>query len=109
MFKKLLVATALSAAFFGANAHADNKPLLNASYDVARELFGEINPKFVAHWKATTGEDLKIDQSFAGTSKQAQDILQGKKVDTVTFNQVPDVEILAKRGLVDKNLSLIHI
>lgn len=103
MFKKLLVATALSSALFAVQAQADSKPILNASYDVARELFAEINPKFVAHWKATTGEELKIDQSFAGTSKQAQDILQGKKVDTVTFNQVPDVDILAKRGLVDKN------
>lgn len=103
MFKKLLVATALSSALFGVTAHAEGKPILNASYDVARELFAEINPKFIEHWKATTGEDLKIDQSFAGTSKQAQDIIQGKKVDTVTFNQVPDVDILAKRGLLDKD------
>jgi sulfate transport system substrate-binding protein len=43
---------------------------------------------------------VKIDQSFAGTSRQAQDIIQGKQADTVTFNQVPDVDILAKRGIV---------
>src|SRR5690606_13603184 len=35
------------------------------------------------------------------TSKQAQDIIQGKKVDTVTFNQVTDVDILAKRRLLN--------
>lgn len=101
MFKKLLLATALTSTLFGATAQADSTPLLNASYDVARELFTEINPKFIAHWKATTGEDIKIDQSFAGTSKQAQDIIQGKKVDTVTFNQVTDVDILAKRRLLN--------
>lgn len=102
MFKKLLLATALSTSLFGAAAQAQT-PLLNASYDVARELFAEINPKFVEHWKATAGEEPKIDQSFAGTSKQAQDIIQGKKVDVVTFNQVPDVDILAKRRLLNED------
>ncbi|MGD9943212.1 MAG: thiosulfate ABC transporter substrate-binding protein CysP [Burkholderiaceae bacterium] len=102
--KTLLAALPVAAALFGAGAAAaQDKPLLNASYDVARELFAAINPKFVAHWKQQTGRDLKIDQSFAGTSRQAQDIIQGKKVDTVTFNQVTDVEILAQRGLLSKD------
>ena len=103
MFKKLLLATALSTSLFGASAQAQTAPLLNASYDVARELFAEINPKFVEHWKTTTGEEPKIDQTFAGTSKQAQDIIQGKKVDVVTFNQVTDVDILAKRRLLNED------
>ncbi|KHO66261.1 MULTISPECIES: thiosulfate ABC transporter substrate-binding protein CysP [Pseudomonas] len=103
MLKKLLLATALSTSLFGAAAQAQTPPLLNASYDVARELFAEINPKFIEHWKATTGEEPKIDQSFAGTSKQAQDIIQGKKVDVVTFNQVTDVDILAKRRLLNED------
>jgi sulfate/thiosulfate transport system substrate-binding protein len=101
MLKKLLLASAVAASLLGSAASlAQNKPILNASYDIARELFAEINPKFVAHWKAQTGHELKIDQSFAGSSRQAQDIIQGKKVDIVTFNQVTDVDILAKRGLV---------
>lgn len=103
MLKKLLLATALSTSLFGATAQAQTPPLLNASYDVARELFAEINPKFIEHWKATTGEEPKIDQSFAGTSKQAQDIIQGKKVDVVTFNQVTDVDVLAKRRLLNED------
>lgn len=105
MFKKLLLATALGASLLGSGAALAQKapPLLNASYDIARELFGAINPKFVEHWKKETGEDLVIDQSFAGSSRQAQDIIQGKKVDTVTFNQVSDVEILAKNNLLAKD------
>ncbi|MDY7577457.1 thiosulfate ABC transporter substrate-binding protein CysP [Herbaspirillum sp. RTI4] len=82
---------------------AQEKPILNASYDVAREVFSAINPKFNAFWKAQTGQDLRIDQSYAGTSRQAQDIIQGKKVDTVTFNQVTDIDILAQRGLLRKD------
>jgi len=102
MLKKIVVLGAIATLFSGA-VQAQDKPLLNASYDVARELFAAINPKFQEHWKQKTGADLKIDQSFAGTSRQAQDILQGKKVDTVTFNQVPDVDILAQRGLIRKD------
>ncbi|MBU1284532.1 MAG: thiosulfate ABC transporter substrate-binding protein CysP [Gammaproteobacteria bacterium] len=101
MLKKILLASAITSSLLSsAAALADDAPILNASYDIARELFAEINPKFVAHWKEQTGKELKIDQSFAGSSRQAQDIIQGKKVDTVTFNQVTDVDILAKRGLL---------
>ncbi|GAA0522706.1 thiosulfate ABC transporter substrate-binding protein CysP [Pigmentiphaga daeguensis] len=106
MFKKIIVLAATSAALLTAvtgTAQAQDKPLLNASYDVAREVFAAVNPKFQAYWKAKTGHDIKIDQSFAGTSRQAQDIIQGKKVDVVTFNQVPDVDILAQRGLLRKD------
>jgi sulfate transport system substrate-binding protein len=104
MLKKALIAMTLAAATFAsATASAQDKTLLNASYDVAREVFAEINPRFLTHWEKETGQKLKIDQSFAGTSRQAQDIIQGKKVDTVTFNQVTDVDILAKRGLLSKD------
>lgn len=100
LYRLLAAASVIAAA--AAPAQAQQK-LLNTSYDISRELFTEINPKFVEHWKQTTGETITIDQSFGGTSKQAQAILQGLKADTVTFNQVPDVEILAKRGLVAKD------
>lgn len=72
--------------------------LLNSSYDIARELFAEINPVFEKQWKAKTGEDLTIKQSHAGSSKQALAILQGLKADVVTYNQVTDVQILHDKG-----------
>lgn len=100
--KSVVGSALLLASLLGGTASAQVS-LLNASFDVARETFAAINPKFVEHWKATTGEDIKIDQSFAGTSRQAQDIIQGRKVDTVTFNQVTDIEFLAERGAVAKD------
>ena len=105
MLKKIVLATVASATLLtGSLSHAAaDTPFHNASYDIARELFGEINPKFVEYWKEQSGKDVKIIQSFAGTSRQAQDIIQGKKVDVVTFNQVTDVDILAKRGLLRKD------
>lgn len=95
----VLGGVAISLTVFSATLQAQSS-LLNASFDVARETFAAINPKFVEHWKLTTGQDIQIDQSFAGSSRQAQDIIQGKKVDVVTFNQVTDIDALVDRGIV---------
>jgi sulfate transport system substrate-binding protein len=104
LIKRLLAASALAAALLPTTAAwAQQQTLLNSSYDVARELFTAINPKFQADWKAKTGQTVNIDQSFGGTSRQAQAIMQGLKADTVTFNQVPDVDVLAQRGLLAKD------
>jgi len=49
-----IAATALGlVGAFGAQA---GQPFLNVSYDPTRELYREINPAFVADWKARTGE-----------------------------------------------------
>ncbi|MET0534041.1 MAG: sulfate ABC transporter substrate-binding protein [Steroidobacter sp.] len=74
--------------------------LLNASYDVSRELFDEINPAFVAQWQKQSGQPLKIRQSHGGSSKQARAVADGLAADVVTFNQVTDIELLQSRGLV---------
>lgn len=74
--------------------------LLNASYDVSRELFDEINPAFIAQWQKQSGQALKIRQSHGGSSKQARTVADGLAADVVTFNQVTDIELLQKRGLV---------
>ena len=41
---------------------------------------------------------MKITQSHAGSSKQANAILQGLKADVVTFNQVTDIDVLAQKS-----------
>ena len=87
----LSLAIALSTAG-GAQAQEANK-LLNASYDISRELFAAINPAFIADYKEKTGRDVTIDQSHGGSSRQARSILEGLEADVVTFNQVTDVDI----------------
>jgi sulfate transport system substrate-binding protein len=69
--------------------------LLNASYDVAREQFAEVNKAFIAAHPGVT-----INQSHAGSSKLARSIAEGLAADVVTFNQVPDVDFLVKQGLI---------
>lgn len=89
---------ALTASLFMAQGALAAQEILNMSYDVARELFAEINPKFQAHWKEKTGAEVTIQQSHAGSSTQAANILQGIKADVVTFNQSTDIDVLHERG-----------
>src|SRR5207342_3272027 len=72
--------------------------ILNVSYDVSRELYAVIDKAFAAKYKADTGADLTINQSHAGSSKQARAVLEGLKADVVTFNQVTDVQVLHDQG-----------
>ena len=72
--------------------------ILNVSYDVSRELYADINKEFIPKYKADTGKDLTINQSHAGSSKQARAVLDGLKADVVTFNQVTDIQVLHDQG-----------
>jgi sulfate transport system substrate-binding protein len=74
--------------------------LLNVSYDVARDFYKDLNPKFVAAWKAKTGETIEIKQSHAGSTKQVRAVADGLEGDVVTMNQATDIQFLADKGLV---------
>jgi sulfate transport system substrate-binding protein len=103
MKRQLIIGAVLAALFTGTASAQSGDKLLNASYDVARELFADINAAFVPKYKADTGNDVTIDQSHAGTSKQARAIVEGLEADVVTFNQVTDVEFLVKNGFVSED------
>ena len=81
-------------------ARAADVQLLNVSYDVARELYKDINPAFIAEWKKTTGETVTINQSHGGSSKQARSVADGLEASVVTMNQANDIDMLAERGLL---------
>jgi sulfate/thiosulfate transport system substrate-binding protein len=98
--KTILGALVLAAA--GA-ATAQPTTLLNVSYDVAREFYKDYNAAFVAHYKKTTGKDVKIDQSHAGSSAQARAVADGLDADVVTMNTSTDIEFLANAGVVAKD------
>jgi sulfate transport system substrate-binding protein len=99
-FRHLIAALALSATGL---AQAQTPGLLNVSYDVAREFYKDFNTAFVAHYKKTTGKDIKIDQSHAGSSAQARAVADGLDADVVTMNTTTDVDFLADKGVVDKD------
>jgi len=104
VFKKLISSFAFSTILVAApSAAAEQDQLLNAAYDISRELFAEYNPLFEDYWAAEENTQVTIEQSHAGTSRQAQAIMQGLKADVVTFNQVTDIDALAKRGFVSQD------
>jgi sulfate/thiosulfate transport system substrate-binding protein len=84
--------------FFSMKATAQ-EALLNASYDVSRELYREINASFAADWKTRTGRSVEIRQAHAGSSVQARAVIDGLEADVVTFNQVTDLDALVEAKL----------
>ncbi|WP_225783165.1 sulfate ABC transporter substrate-binding protein [Xenophilus sp. Marseille-Q4582] len=98
--KNILLGAALTLSAAGALAQTT---LLNASYDVAREFYKDINPAFAAHYKKTTGKDVRIDQAHGGSSAQARAVNDGLDADVVTFNTTTDIDFLAGNGVVAKD------
>jgi sulfate transport system substrate-binding protein len=96
--RKLLIALAASVSLVSAAQAQTPNTLLNVSYDISRELYAAINVAFAKQWKAKTGQDVTINQSHNGSSRQARSILEGLEADVVTFNQVTDVQVLADKG-----------
>ncbi|MDR7267980.1 sulfate transport system substrate-binding protein [Pelomonas saccharophila] len=89
---------ALLAASAALPAFASDPALLNVSYDVARELYKQINPAFIAAQKAK-GQAVSVNQSHGGSSKQIGAVIGGLEADVVTMNQATDVDQLASAGL----------
>ncbi|GGY47668.1 sulfate-binding protein [Pseudoduganella albidiflava] len=86
-----------------APAHAADVTLLNVSYDVARELYKEINPVFEAQYQKQSGKSIEVKQSHGGSSKQARSVADGLEASVVTMNQANDIDMLSDRGLVAKD------
>ena len=91
-------ALALIASAAALPALANDATLLNVSYDVARELYKQLNPAFVAAQKAK-GQTVVVNQSHGGSSKQIGAVIGGLEADVVTMNQATDVDQLAANGL----------
>ena len=83
------------------NVQAEDVQILNVSNDPTRELFKEINPVFAKYWKAKTGDTVEINQSHAGSGKQARAVIEGLEADVVTLALAYDVDQLyQKRKLI---------
>jgi len=74
--------------------------LLNVSYDPTREVYKEINSKFIVKYEAEVGHRVSIEQSHGGSSRQARAVAEGLAADVVTLALPSDVEGLSKRGLI---------
>ena len=77
--------------------------LLNVSFDPTREFYEHYNPLFAQHWKATTGQDVVINQSNGGSGAQARAVIDGLEADVVTLALAYDIDAIADKGLLDPN------
>jgi sulfate transport system substrate-binding protein len=98
MLGKLLLALTIGAVLTMAGPTARSAPavtLLNVSYDPTRELYEDYNRLFAAHWKATTGQDLRMQQSHGGSGRQARAVIDGLPADVVTLALAYDIDAIA--------------
>lgn len=99
LLRRLGMAAVLSAVA-AAPVHAKDISLLNVSYDPTRELYQEYNAAFASYWKDKTGDTVRIKQSHGGSGKQARTVIDGIPADVVTLALAPDIDAVAKRGLI---------
>ncbi|MCX7229991.1 MAG: sulfate ABC transporter substrate-binding protein [Burkholderiales bacterium] len=80
--------------------------VLNASYDVMRDFYKDLNPAFLKSWQQRGGGPLTINMSHGGSTRQARAVVDGLEADVITMNQSTDIDLLASRGaLVPKDWS----
>jgi sulfate/thiosulfate transport system substrate-binding protein len=74
--------------------------LLNVSYDPTRELWQDLNRRFIDRYRQDTGQYLTIRQSHGGSSSQARAVIDGLDADVVTLALWSDVDAIRRKGLI---------
>jgi sulfate transport system substrate-binding protein len=93
----LLATAALALGAYAPGTALADATLLNVSYDPTRELYQEFNAAFAEHWKQATGEEVTIQTSHGGSSKQARAVIDGLQADVVTLALAYDIDAIAER------------
>src|SRR5437868_15504762 len=103
--KSQILVTIVFLVICGYAALADKTTALqNVSYDSTREFYQAINAQFVKDWKQRTGKTVTIQQSHAGSGKQARAVIDGLEADVVTLALAYDIDALHEKGdLVPKD------
>jgi sulfate/thiosulfate transport system substrate-binding protein len=72
-----------------------------AAYSTPREVYGKIIPAFQAKWKEDhNGQSVIFQESYGGSTTQAQNVVSGFQADVVALSLAPDVDIIKKAGLI---------
>jgi sulfate/thiosulfate transport system substrate-binding protein len=72
--------------------------LLNVSYDPTREFYKDYNAAFGKYWKDKTGDNVTVEQSHGGSSKQARAVIDGLQADVVTLALAYDIDSIAQQS-----------
>ncbi|MDB6067446.1 MAG: sulfate transporter, periplasmic sulfate-binding protein [Pedosphaera sp.] len=102
--KRLIVSLLAMILLVPAPAWAKTVTLLNVSYDPTRELYQDFNSAFAKYWKGKSGDAVVVNQSHAGSGKQARAVIDGLGADVVTLALAYDIDVISeKAGLLPKN------
>jgi sulfate transport system substrate-binding protein len=103
---KIFAYAALAASLavgFSVTAHAQDRTLINVSYDPTRELYRDYNEAFISHWKETKGETVAVQVTHGGSGSQARTVIDGLEADVVTLALESDINAIADAGLIPEN------
>jgi sulfate transport system substrate-binding protein len=100
---RFFTASLLAASLAITGAAQAAPPLLNVSYDVMRDFYKDYNAAFQKHWKAAHNENVTVQMSFGGSSKQARSVIDGLPADVITMNMATDINALADNGALVPN------
>jgi sulfate/thiosulfate-binding protein len=90
--RKVILVSALVLAACGGEQGGGELQLLNVSYDPTRELYREVNERFVAKWQADTGQQISVQMSHGGSGSQARAVIDGLNADVVTLALAWDID-----------------
>ena len=81
---------------------ADTKPvtLVLGAYTTPREAYGKILPLFAEHWKKTTGQEVKFQESYLGSGAQSRAIVEGFEADVAALSLEADIDRIREAGLI---------
>jgi sulfate/thiosulfate-binding protein len=71
------------------------------AYSTPREVYGKIIPAFQSMWKDThDGQSVIFRESYAGSTTQAQNVINGQPADVVALSLSSDVDVIKDAGLI---------
>jgi sulfate transport system substrate-binding protein len=80
---------------------ADTPELTFVAYSTPREAYGKIISSFQSLWKEEHDDQQVIFlESYAGSTTQAQNVVNGFEADVVALSLGPDVDYIADAGLI---------
>ena len=71
------------------------------SYAVTQSAYEKIIPEFTQQWKAKTGQDVVIEQSYGGSGSQTRAVIDGLEADVVALALALDTEKIEEAGLIE--------
>jgi sulfate transport system substrate-binding protein len=89
-----------SASADGACTPAETPVINFAAYSTPREAYGKIIPAFVSQWKEDhNDQNVIFQESYAGSTTQAANVIAGYEADIVALSLAPDVQQIVDAGL----------